>query len=94
MVMSGVLTVSGFSEASGYEALEPRIKKLVNAAFYKPCKEALESENGSEILLTAMLLNDREKTLAYSDKALKEKKNTIIKTCEIFPGSNLYNIAK
>ena len=33
MVMSGVLTVSGFSRAGEYEALEPHMKKLVNAAF-------------------------------------------------------------
>lgn len=93
MVMTGVLTVSGFSEASEYDALPKETKKLVNAAFYMSCKDALESENADEILLTAMLLNDRETTLAYSDKTLAEKKKTIIKLCEITPDTNLYDIA-
>ena len=50
MVMSGVLTVSGFSRAGDYEALEPHMKKLVNAAFYQPCRKALASENGLQSL--------------------------------------------
>nr|MDT0253657.1 hypothetical protein [Endozoicomonas sp.] len=65
MVLSGVLTVSGFSEASEYDNLEPRYKKLVNVAFYKPCSEALESENAGEVLVMVMSLNDRETTLSY-----------------------------
>ena len=93
MVISCVLTGSGFSEASEYDALPKQTKKLVNAAFYMNCKDALESENADEILLVAMLLNDRETTLAYSDKELAEKKKTIIKLFEIASDSNLYDIS-
>lgn len=94
MVMSGVLTVSGFSRAGDYEALDPHMKKLVNAAFYKPCREALLSENGREILMVAMLLNDRESVLSSSDKDLEYKKKSIINACEKIPMANLYDIAK
>ena len=94
MVMSGVLIVSGFSRAGDYEALEPHIKKLVNAAFYQPCRKALASENGREILMVAMLLNDRESVLSASDKQLEYKKTAIINACKAIPMANLYDIAK
>lgn len=49
------------------------MKKLVNAAFYNPCREALSSENGREILMVATLLNDGESVLSASDKPLEYK---------------------
>lgn len=93
MVMSGVLTVSGFSRAGDYEALEPHMKKLVNAAFYQPCRKALASENGREILMVAMLLNDRESVLSASDKQLEYKEKAIKNACKVLPMASLYDVA-
>ena len=86
--------IAGTAMASDYENLDPHIKRLVNAAFYQPCREALESDLGNEILLTALLLNNRESTLAYSDEELAEKRSNVIRACQLFPDSNLYDLAK
>ncbi|MFK0573042.1 hypothetical protein [Endozoicomonas sp.] len=93
MLMSVVLTVTGFAEVSEYDNLEPHYKNLVNAAFYRTCREALARENAGEVLVIAMLLNDREATLAYNNNAMENKKKELVRACDIFPDPTLYDIA-
>lgn len=88
-----LITVTGLSRASEYDNLDTRYKKLVNAAFYRPCSEALASDNAGEVLMMAMLLNDRETTLAYDDNTMKNKAKELVRACDIFLDSSLYDIA-
>jgi hypothetical protein len=93
--MSGVLIGFGFSRALAFdiEKFDPKTQRLVFHAIETECGKVLKMEQAGSILLTAMMLNDKDGISKLDKEEKQDKANQIVTTCNTFPKQTFFNLS-